>query len=286
MTFTPKKPSWPAMAVLSPARSMALGGRADAFTLIELLVVIVIIAILAALLLPALAKAKEQAIRTHCKSNERMQVLALIMYAGENKDFLPPDTGANQVWDLDGTNADALAANGAPYKVWYDPGTYQYYSDTDYNDLWNNNLVENEGDPTYRILGYAQTLAGIGEYANSSGFEFSTNANQKLLTQPITLGGVSYPIQASSRVLLACVMITETGQLSANLAVMNTYTWSGIPNSEDSDVRVMKPFISSHMQNAKLPSGGNEGMFDGHVEWRNYQQILPRAAGIGPTFYY
>ncbi len=59
------------------------------FTLIELLVVIAVIAILAALLLPALAKAKYQGQRTSCINNIKEQYLAQIMYAGDNRQRFP-----------------------------------------------------------------------------------------------------------------------------------------------------------------------------------------------------
>ena len=65
------------------------GGRASAFTLIELLVVIAIIAILAALLLPALTRAKERARRTADVSNLHQWGVRCTMYAGDFKDYLP-----------------------------------------------------------------------------------------------------------------------------------------------------------------------------------------------------
>ena len=261
--------------------------RTEGFTLIELLVVIAIIAILAAMLLPALAHAKDKAKLTQCLSNAHQIGIALTIYNNDFRDKLPqftPNSGAAWAWDIPDPVADVFLAAGLTKKTLYDPGTEPKFTDAENFDnpgtganstLWNYSSGANNSG--FHIVGYAFAINEKNPLNGQNiGFLDPTNQNTTLQTESITMGGQSVWMPLAERVVVACVTISSGAAQPGYLNPGNNYN------------NIVGGFyihhLSAHLKGA-LPQGGHMLYKDGHVDWRKFPVMTPRTIG-GAVFWW
>jgi prepilin-type N-terminal cleavage/methylation domain-containing protein/prepilin-type processing-associated H-X9-DG protein len=270
---------------------MKLNHKKDCgFTLIELLVVIAIIAILAAMLLPALAKAKAKAQQTVCLSNSKQWGLADSMYVDDNSQTFPYPRYQSYASAADQDNPAWLTVTGYHNQnqgddVWFNALPAYVASKPLYQWAYNANLFNNSKSiftcPTAASQGATpvDAVAAVGKYDMIPGVRplFNYGMNSKSLANE-NINSVVTTLKASMVVHPSAFVLFSDGRDRSNELPYH--------GTDPNRTLLATPHCYTTRFSSRHNQGGNITFSDGHAAHFKYDYIVSDGTAIipaGPT---